>query len=425
MTTLNTQQIKPQTTKTLPSTTTQRRYDIDALRVLAVVLLIYFHTAMIFAAWETWHVRSNELSIVAEWFIIFVHQWHMPLLFLLAGASTYFALQFRTGRQYAGERIKRLFVPFVVGVLIIVPPQVYIERISSWMTTRISPIDFTGSFLEFYPQFFQCCYSEGNLSWHHLWFVFYLLVYSLIALPLFLYLRTDKGISHISGWAGTFSKGSNIFWLALPIVIIEITMRHRFPHWQDLIHDWTNNLHFMLIFIYGYVLFADSRFQDAIDRNKKHALILGLVATVGYFGAIYFSRAVPEESTLALGGYVAQMGLRAISEWGWILAFLGFGHQYLNKPSRLLRYTSEIAYPFYILHQTVIVTLGYYLLPLEAGMLVKYVVISSIALVSTVLLCEGIKMTNITRFLFGMKPKKVSSTQNHPNPSRFKRVDNL
>ncbi len=384
----------------------QRRYDIDMLRVLSVLLLIYFHTSMIFAAWETWHVRNDELSIVAQWAIMFIHQWHMPLLFLLAGASTYFALHFRTSQQYVGERFKRLFVPFLFGVLVIIPPQVYIERISTWMSTRTSPINFEGTFFQFYPRFFECCYSDGNLTWHHLWFIIYLVVYSLAALPLFIYFRKPAGQSRIASWADTLGRGANIFWLAVPIAVIEVTMRHRFPHWQDLIHDWTNHAHFMTLFVYGYVLFANGRFQTAITRNKKPALFLGILCTSGYFAAIYAARADVGDATLV---YVAQMTLRAFSEWGWIVALLGYGRQYLNKRTPFLRYASEIAYPFYILHQTVIVIIGYYMLQWPTGATVKYILISTTALIVTVLLCEAVKQTNITRFLFGMNTPKQKS----------------
>ena len=155
-----------QETSALPKP--ERRYDIDALRVLAVLLLIFFHTAMIFAAWEKWHVRSEQMSVGLEWFIIFVHQWHMPLLFLLAGASTYYALFFRTPKTYASERFKRLFLPLLFGILVIVPPQVYIERISSWMTTRLSPINFEGSFFQFLfaRQFHLNHHSKSFVQFH-------------------------------------------------------------------------------------------------------------------------------------------------------------------------------------------------------------------------------------------------------------------
>ena len=115
----------------------QRRYDIDALRVLATLLLIIFHTGMVFTAFDGWHVQNLERSQAIGNLLAFIHQWHMPLFFLLAGASTYFALSVRSPRQYAGERFKRLLLPLLVGILVVIPPQVYFERLATWVPTRI------------------------------------------------------------------------------------------------------------------------------------------------------------------------------------------------------------------------------------------------------------------------------------------------
>ena len=379
--------------RTIPNlqTTPQRRYDIDALRVLAVLLLIFFHTAMIFAVDERWHVRNDALSDGWQLFVNFVGQWHMPLLFLLAGASSYYALQFRSARQYVGERVTRLLLPLIIGILVVIPPQVYIERISPWMRTRLSPINFEGSFFNFYPHFFDCCYSEGNFTYHHLWFVAYLFIYSLLALPIFRYLQTPAGQARISALADRLGRGSAIFWFAVPIAIIEIMLRPRFPNWQDFIHDWANNAHYFTIFLIGYLLFADYRFQEAIAHNKRWALGLGVVAAAGYF--------LIETEALRLA-------LRAFSEWGWIIALLGYGRRWLNIPSSWLRYASEIAYPFYIFHQTVIVFIAYFVVRWSLGISAKYAVIAATSILLTVLLCELIKLTNLTRIGFGLKWRK-------------------
>jgi uncharacterized membrane protein len=142
----------------------QRRYDIDTLRIFAVFLLIYFHSAMIFNMWPVFHLKDNELSLEAAIFVSFLNLWHMPLFFFLAGMSTFYALDFRSGRLYTRERIKRLLIPLIFGILIVVPPQVYYERLSWWSETRHSPINFSGSYLEFYPRFFFGIYPTGNFS---------------------------------------------------------------------------------------------------------------------------------------------------------------------------------------------------------------------------------------------------------------------
>lgn len=372
----------------------QRRYDIDALRVLSTLLLIIFHTGMVFTAYDGWHVQNSERSAAIGDLGAFIHQWHMPLFFLLAGASTYFALNFRSPRQYAGERVKRLFLPLLIGILVVIPPQVYVERIATWVPTRISPIDFSGSFVAFYAQYFNGLYPEGNVSWHHLWFILYLFVYSLVLLPLLLYLRKPTGRAKLAPVVDFLSRGANILWLALPIALVEVALRWRFPNWQNFIGDWANHAHYPLIFLFGFLLMTDQRFSGAIDRNRRMALLVGLLASAG--------RLLDE---VGLAGYVLDMTLRGVAEWSLIVAMLGYGHRYLNRPSRVLRHTSEIAYPFYIWHQTVIVIVAFFVVRWQAGIGVKFAVIAGTSLLLTWLICEAIKLTNVTRFMFGMKAR--------------------
>ncbi len=372
-----------------------RRYDIDALRVLATLLLIVFHTGMVFTAFDYWHIQNAQRSEFIGHVLGFIHQWHMPLFFLLAGASTYLALNVRTSRQYVGERFKRLFVPLLVGILLVIPPQVYIERIATWVPTRISPINFSGSFFAWYPQALQPIYPEGNLSYHHMWFVAYLFVYSLLLLPLLMYLRRPKGQALLQRFTDFLAQGYNIFLPAVVIAFVEIALRWRFPNWQDLIHDWANNVHYPLLFVLGFVLMSNGRITETIYRYRHVGLVLGLAA-----------------STLRLidvpdpAGYVLSMGLRGMAEWSLLIAFLGYGYQFLNRPSKLLRHTSEIAYPFYIWHQTVIVVIAFFIVRWEASIGVKFAVIGVAALVVTWLICEAIKLTNVTRVMFGLKPKR-------------------
>ena len=157
----------------------QRRYDLDWLRVLAVLLLLYFHTAALFYTGDLgeFYVKNNRSSIEMECFVLFVHQWHMPLLFLLSGSATWFTLSFRTASEYVTERFKRLFIPFLFGTLVIIPPQVYYRLLSN--------SNYQNSYTQFYPQFFNGIRPQGNFEWGHLWFIIYLFVFSLIALPLF------------------------------------------------------------------------------------------------------------------------------------------------------------------------------------------------------------------------------------------------
>jgi glucan biosynthesis protein C len=128
----------------------ERRYDIDWLRVLAVLMLIPFHTARIFDIWEPFYAKSDQVSRALTYFFIGgVNAWHMPLFFLLARASTWFALGFRSGGQYIKERLKRLIVPLVFGTLVSLGALTYGK--------------FAGSFFQYYPRFFQIG-ATGDLS---------------------------------------------------------------------------------------------------------------------------------------------------------------------------------------------------------------------------------------------------------------------
>lgn len=383
----------------------EHRYDIDALRVIAVILLVFFHTAMIFNLWVVFHIQNNELSLEFALFVRFFNIWHMSLFFFLAGMSTFYALNFRSGKHYLKERFKRLLIPLIFGILIVVPPQVYYERLAWWCETRHSPINFKGSYLEFYPQFFIPLYPNGNFSWHHLWFLWYLFFISIVALPLFLYLKKDRGKQEISKMANFIAKGQAIFLLSIPIILVNISLRWLFPMTHDFVSDWAIITNYLLIFLLGFLIVSNKLFEDSIDRNKILALIFGIITSIIILTvtAIFYINSIEFDSFLI---YAIGMALWSFSEWCWLVAILGYGRKFLSKKNSFINYASKIALPFYILHQTVIIVLAFYVIQLETSIIVKYLIISTLALFITVILCELVKTNNITRYIFGMKLRK-------------------
>jgi glucan biosynthesis protein C len=369
-----------------------RRYDIDWLRVLAVLLLFPFHTARIFDTWGPWYVKNAALSDALTFFNNLVYPWHMPLLFLLAGASTWFALGFRSGGQYAKERFIRLLVPFIFGLLVIVPPQSYFGLLSH--------TGFDGSYLEWYPNFFSInsrdmdAYFLGGFTLGHLWFILYLFLFSLLVLPLFLYLRRRDSGKRFMGWmAGFFSLPGMIFLLAIPLFVMA---------W--LLDFYPSPLYFITWFVYGFILLADARWERTVDWHKAAGLVLGpvLFLLVAYFNTFGWPRGIP--SWL---GAVIDIYVRGFAPWFFVIAILGYGRRFLRSSNNFLRYTGEASYPAYILHQTVIVIIGFYVVQWSAGILVKYLTILVAAVVvSTIIYDLLVKRTNVTRFLFGMRLKK-------------------
>ncbi len=370
-------------------TTVDRRNDLDWVRILAVLLLIPFHSARVFDVFDPFYVKNGELSPGLSGVVAFLSIWQMPLLFLIAGASTWFALGHRSGRQYAGERLKRLMIPFVFGTLVIVPPQMYLALLHRSSTTA--------SYLEYYPQFFQLRpldmpdYTGIGFSWAHLWFILYLFVISLIALPLLLGLKRGMGRATLSRVAGFLTKGRALFLLALPFVLVADLQILEKPFFL-----------YLLLFIYGFVLASDDRYRRALMKSRGAALALAVIGTsiifVVYLSGVQFVDDSPEDVLFYI--------VRNFTLWFWLMALLGFGHRYLNTDNRLLRYAREGAYPFYLLHQTVIIAVAFFVVQWNVAVLPKYLVIVVVSLAATVAIYDLlVRRTNLTRVLLGMKPR--------------------
>jgi glucan biosynthesis protein C len=369
----------------------QRRHEIDALRVLATLLLIVFHTGMVFSAFDTFHIQNLQRSEIigrVDWAI---HGFHMPLFFFLSGMATWYALGSRSPRQYAGERFRRLFIPLVVGILFIIPPQVYVERIATWIPTRTSPINFSGSFFSWYPHTFECCYSTGNLSWHHLWFLAYLFTYSLALLPLLRRLRNGTGSERLMRVTGFLSRGWNILLPAIWLVATEIALRSTFPNWQDLVSDWANHANYPFVFLMGFVIVSDERLDAAVRRVWPAALVTAVTA------AIIAQTGVP---------YAADRALAGVGEWTALVGLLGLGRAVLSRPVRWIRRFSQVSLPFYIWHQTVIVVFAYFVVQWETSVTVKYWTVTLVALAITWTLSELVRLTPVTRFAFGLPTRR-------------------
>jgi hypothetical protein len=156
----------------------------------------------------------------------------------------------------------------------------------------------------------------------------------------------------------------------------------------------------MLVFILGFVLMSDGRYQGALDRYRWAAVILALACTsVGYVALLSGVRYEDFSP-----GYILLGLIFGFSVWFWLIAILPLGQRYLNIENRLLRFARGGAYPFYILHQTVIVIIGYYVVQWSAGVGLKFLVIALGSLGRTIGLYDLIvRRTGVTRFLFGMK----------------------
>ena len=372
----------------------ERRHDLDWLRALAMFSVFLFHCARYFDH-EGWHVKNPQLSFGFSVFVGILVQWIMPIFFVLSGMSSRFALNFRRGGQYLGERFKRLFIPLVFGIFILIPPQVYIERFTNGQ--------FNGSFFQFYPRYFDGWYGfGGNFAWMglHLWFLLILFLFSLLTLPLLLSLKSKGAGRLVHGFSSVFEKSGTILLWAIPLALMEFLF-HPDGLGQRNFGGW-NVFVYLVLFLFGYLLASDERYKRALEKQRVILLALAAITTlIGFW--------------LRRSGYYPSFGsidyfwmslLRTFNSWVWVLAILGIGSCHLNFRNRLLKYANVTVLPFYILHQSVIVVIGFFLIEWSAGVMLKYLVLSTVSFIIIMLVYEFlIKGFGPLRFLFGMKQK--------------------
>ena len=373
-----------------------RDLSIDHLRALIVLALILFHTARLFDS-EAWHVKNLGVFPAADLLVAVFNIFGMPLLFLLAGMSAYASLGSRSPRRFLFERFARLFVPLAFGILVIVPPQVYIERISSINPLRMSPIDFSGSFLDFYPTFFtSCCYADGNFSWHHLWFLAYLFVLSVVLLPVLLLLRRvmrQRVVAVSAALASLVLAG-----MGLPLLVIELGLRPSFPSTHALIDDWANNAHFIWLMLVGALIMTSASLTGAAATRRRFWLACAAILSAGWL-ALRF-RLLPMAPPPAVG-----LMLRTAAEWTSLMALIGYGRAHLARPLPFLTDFGAIAMPFYIVHQTVIVLLGFWMIGWVDAPLVKYGAVALLSFSISLAIAVIAPHSSALRVVFGLKAR--------------------
>jgi len=385
----------------------ERRYDVDWLRVLAMLTIFLFHSNRFFDT-VGWHLKNAEQTIVSTLITGFVDLWIMQLFFLLSGVGSWYALRFRTGGHYLYDRVKRLLIPlYTVGLFILLPPQFYFELV----TNR----GYTGTFWELIPRYFG---SIKHLNFDdpffftpfagHLWFLHYLFPISLATLPLLLYLKSERGQRQIAKLAGWCDHKGGIFLFLIPLAIIQICLRGFFEGE----HTWADFFYYAVFFLIGYIIPADNRLTESFKRHGWVCLGLG-IAGFGGEGFLIFGLGYnyPGGESFSLI-YVLFQIVMSIATWSWVVFILSLGSRYLNFNNKALAYGNEAVLPFYIFHQTIILMVGWLVIRWNMGILPKYLIISVVSFVLIMVLYElFVRRFNIVRFFFGMRAKKKPSAK--------------
>jgi glucan biosynthesis protein C len=377
-------------------TTRQRRYDLDWLRVLAFLGVFFYHCSRFFDEGD-WHIKNSQASAFVNTLKSIFDLWGMPLIFAISGASIFFALRPGGATRFLRDRVWRLLVPLAFGIAVLAPPQIYLERLTHG--------EFQGNFLEFLPHYFRDWRTwGGNFSWSgvHLWYLEDLFLFTLLLLPLFAALKSPSGQRITEALGRVSARPGVIFLWPLPLALLTILLDPLGILGPGLSEDLTRLVIFAPFLVPGFLVFSDDQIQQAIIRQRRIALVLALVLIMVLPVVIGLLEEDPSFLIYALG-----ILLIGVLMWSCLLAALGYGMRYLTANHRLLTYANEGVLPFYILHQPVILILGYFIIPLQLSILAKYLIIAPLAFGITWGLYEyGIRRVNPARRVFGLKARE-------------------
>lgn len=397
--------------------TATRRYELDWLRCAVVLGLIPYHAAVMFALGPSDYLKNNQLSIGFDWFATFANIWAMPLLFAIAGAASWFALGRRSAGRYTRERLLRLGVPFVAGVLLLVPIQVYLGNLSH--------PGFHENYVRYYLDFLNSwtliptrgVFGHGIDYWGHLWFIPYLLACSIFLLPLLLALRTAGGARMIAALArGCASPLGLIVLLGLPYALAELILQGQIERtaYADytVYNQWVVLILYAIGFVMGYVLFANDAFSRALVRYRLVLLVIAIAVLAGYEAVLIVAIGAGGGPTPGLLTVALIRLLRGYMTWCCMAAILAYAIRYLRVTNAALRYLNEASLPVYVLHMPILTALAFYLLPLDQPLLAKYASIVALTFIATFAVYHfAVRSVPAVRVLLGMGRKPADDAK--------------
>jgi hypothetical protein len=376
-----------------------RRYELDWLRVIAIFIVLLYHSTRFFDLGD-WHVKNVDTYLWVEVWNIFTTRWLMPLFFIISGASLFYAIGKSGGwRKFYVDKFLRLMIPVLFASVTHGALQIYLERLTHGQ--------FSGSFFSFLPEYFDGVYlgigMPGNFAYHgmHLWYLFFLFLYTLICYRLFIWLKAGgrKILNRITSLLAM--PGWNYLWFVLPLLIMQALIPQAVLNAG--VGGW-GFVNYIWFLIAGFLIFSSDHLQRHIKKQRLVSLLLGVVLMSAYLYQLF------SPSRVVLPPWIND-GLNTLLSFfstGCLLfAILGFGMRYLAFDRPVLRYINEGVLPFFILHQTVLLGLGYFIMSWEIHDALKWeIVFTGSFIVIIAIYTLFIRKFELLRFLFGMKTSR-------------------
>jgi glucan biosynthesis protein C len=376
--------------------TSNRRYELDWLRILAILIVFLYHSTRFFNLGD-WHIKNVNTFVWVEIWHVFATRWLMPLFFIISGASLFYVIGKSGGwRRFYVDKFLRLMIPVLIASVTHSALQVYLERLTHGQ--------FSGSFFSFLPEYFNGVYlgigMPGNFAYHgmHLWYLFFLFLYGLICYRLFIWLK-GSGRVILNRITTLFAIPGLIYlWFSIPLLV----MKALIP--QAVLSIGSGGwgfLYYLWFLISGFMIVSSDRLQQNIKNLRWISLLLGVVLSNVYLYQLFSPSRVVFPAWISDWIYTL---LSFFSAWSWLFAILGFGMRFLAFDRPSLRDANEGVLPFFILHQTVLLCIGYFIMTWEIHDALKWVfVFTSSFIVIITLYMFLVRKLELFRFLFGMK----------------------
>ena len=348
-----------------------RKCYVDNMRWMIILLLVPYHAAMAWNVWGEANYIYFESNKIISSIVVFSSPYFMPLMFLLAGISTRFALQKRTIGQYVSERAKKLLIPFIFGTMLIMPPMTYIADKFN--------CGYQGNFFRHYAVFFthftDLTGADGGFSVGQFWFILYLFFISLVAAAIIFLQNKIKPQKDID------MPFVLIFLWGLPL-----------PFFGSLLSIGGKSfVEYTYVFLAGYYIFSSDNVISKVEKWKWIFLCIGITATV--FNVYLFVWSDTQQTWFNTTAKYA-------SEWLMINSLLGIGKSYLDFNGKISKYMSKRSYTFYIFHFIWVVLFQYLLFHVCNGnIILLYVLPVLLAYGATLLCCEICSRVSFFSFL--------------------------
>lgn len=400
-----------------------RRHDIDALRVIAFAILILYHVSGVYQVNSNFHIVSSYQNEWLDYVRIVFNRWRMPLLFAISGIAIGLSLPGRSPGRFALTRTWRLLLPLLFGMLFVVSIQAYCEGVSKG-TLQPGYWPFLLHYLQLRP------WPAGTftgavhgITWNHLWYLAYLWAYTLILLPLAPVLASSRG-QRLLDWLWRPRHASQLLLPAVAFFAYLIVLLPRFPETHALVDDWYLHAEYFSVFVLGYAVAHQAAVWQQLQRLRWPMLAIAIVSICVELSLKAAGQYLPVgEVPVALRdipwGMIERAG-RALYMWSALLAIFGWGHRLLNRPMAWLPYATEAVYPWYVLHQSLIVVIAYWLVPMRLGPWWEPALVIAGTVLGCLLLHEFvIRRFALLRPLFGLKlaPRAVRQLRDAPRPA--------